>query len=173
MVVDGIKSGFLTWIKPLRDSRLFEFSGSRSILLFSFIACFTTLIIFFSITFFINKGEEKNISLKTIPLGVIGLIFAGAPFWIAELPIDIGISNYSRFSIPAAFGSAFLIYGIVTLLLKNRLFSNIILSVICGFAVMMHLLSGNYFRNIWELQNRFFWELAWRIPALEPGTTFF
>ena len=173
MVVDGIKSGFLTWIKPLRDSILFEFSGSRSILLFSFIACFTTLIIFFSITFFINKGEEKNISLKTIPLGVIGLIFAGAPFWIAELPIDIGISNYSRFSIPAAFGSAFLIYGIVTLLLKNRLFSNIILSVICGFAVMMHLLSGNYFRNIWELQNRFFWEFAWRIPALEPGTTFF
>ena len=173
MAVDGIKSGLLTWIKPLSDTKLLEYSGSRSLLLFSLFACCVSLIIFLFFTIAVNEDEEKNISLNAIFLGVTGLTFAGAPFWIANLPIDIGIANYSRFSIPAAFGSAFLIYGIVTLLLKKRLISNILLSIFCCSAVMMHLLSGNYFRNVWVLQNRFFWELAWRIPAVDPGTTFF
>jgi len=172
IVVDGINSGLLAWFKPFFDSELFLYSGLRSILLLSFITCCTTLIIFLFTTITFENNEEKNISLIAIILGVIGLIFAGAPFWIANLPIDIGTANYSRFSIPAAFGSAFLIYGIVTLLLRKRLFSNILLNVFCGSAVMMHLLSGNFFRNEWELQNRFFWELAWRIPSVEPGTTF-
>ena len=172
IVVDGFKSGLLTWVKPIFDSELYEYSGLRSILLLSFIACCTALIIFYFITIVFTNDEEMNISLNTIFLGVIGLTFAGAPFWIANLPIELGMANYSRFSIPAALGSAFLIYGIVTLFLIKRLFSNILLSVFCGSAVMMHLLSGNYFRNVWDLQNRFFWELAWRIPAIDPGTTF-
>ena len=173
IVVNGIKSGLLAWFKPFFGSELFLYSGLRSILLLSFFTCCTSLIIFLFTTISFENDEEKNISLISIILGVIGLIFAGAPFWIADLPIDIGTANYSRFSIPAAFGSAFLIYGIVTLLLRKRQFSNIFLNVFCGSAVMMHLLSGNFFRNEWELQNRFFWELAWRIPAIDPGTTFF
>ena len=172
IIIDGIKSGFLSWIKPFFGSELFEYSGLKSILLFSFIACCTTLIIFLFPTLAPQEDEENNISLDAIFLGVIGLIFAGAPFWVANLPIDIGVANYSRFSIPAAIGSAFLIYGIATLLIRKRVFLNIILSIFCGSAVMMHLLSGNYFRNAWELQNRFFWELAWRIPAVDSGTTF-
>lgn len=172
IVVDGIKSGLLAWFKPFFDSELFIYSGLRSILLFSFIACCTTIIILLFTTISFESDEEKNVSLNAVFLGVIGLILAGAPFWIADLAIDIGTANYSRFSIPAAFGSAFLIYGIVTLLIRKRQFTNILLNVFCGSAVMMHLLSGNFFRNEWELQNRFFWELAWRIPAIDPGTTF-
>jgi len=173
IVADGIRSGLLAWFKPLFGSELFLYSGLRSILLLLFFTCCTTLIIFFFTTISFNNDEEKNTSLNSVFLGVIGLIFAGTPFWIANLPIDIGIANYSRFSIPAAFGSAFLIFGITKLLLRKRLFMNILLSMVCGFAVMMHLLSANYFRNVWELQNRFFWEMAWRIPAVDPGTTFF
>jgi hypothetical protein len=30
---------------------------------------------------------------------------------------------------------------------------------------------GNQFRRDWETQSRFFWQLAWRIPGLEDGTT--
>jgi len=172
IIVDGIKSGLLAWIKPFFGSELFKYSGLRSILLLSFFTCCTTLIIFLFTTISFENDEEENNSLIAIILGVIGLVFAGAPFWVANLPIDIGIANYGRFSIPAAFGSAFLIYGIVTLLIRKRQFSNIILNVFCGSAVMLHLLSGNFFRNEWELQNRFFWELAWRIPAVDPGTTF-
>ena len=170
---DGIKSGLLAWIKPFFGSELFIYSGLRSILLLSFIACGTALIIYLFTAISFENDEEDSTSLIAIILGVTGLIFAGAPFWIANLPIDIGIANYSRFSIPAALGSSFLIYGIATLLLRKRLFMNILLSMICGFSVMMHLLSANYFRNVWELQNRFFWEMAWRIPSVDPGTTFF
>ena len=172
MIVDGVKSGLLTWFKPLRDSELFLYSGSRSVLLFSVLAFCTALIIFLFSTIVFKNDEERSISLNAIFLGVTGLIFAGVPFWIANLPIEIGAANYSRFSIPAAFGSAFLIYGIITLLLRKRLFSNILLSILCGSAVMMHLLSGNFFRKEWELQNRFLWQMAWRIPGVNPGTTF-
>jgi len=172
IILDGIRSGLLAWIKPFFGSELFKYSGLRSILLLSFIACCITSIIYLFTAISFENDEEENISLIAIFLGVTGLILAGTPFWIANLPIDIGIANYGRFSIPAAFGSAFLIYGIVTLLIKKRQFPIILLNLVCGSAVMLHLLSGNFFRNEWELQNRFFWELAWRIPAVNPGTTF-
>ncbi|MCD6576666.1 MAG: hypothetical protein J7K66_01475, partial [Anaerolineaceae bacterium] len=146
--------------------------SSKFILLFSFIAICTILIIFIFTSNAEKKHTKKSVSWNAMLLGMVGLIFAGAPFWVANLPIEIGFTNYSRFSIPAALGSAFLIYGVITLL-KRGAFANILLSIFCGSAVMMHLLSGNYFRNVWILENRFIWQLAWRIPAVDPGTTFF
>ena len=171
-IIDGIKSGLLAWFAPLTDSKLFIYSGSRSTLIFSFIACFLTLVIAIFINLAFGKSEERKISITAIFLGVLALIFGEAPLWLAELPIDIGVANSSRFSIPSAIGSAFLLYGLVTLLLNKNRLSNILLSIFCGSAFMMHLLSGNFFRKEWDLQNRFYWQIAWRMPDVEQGTTF-
>lgn len=173
MVRDGFKSGIWTWVQPLFGSELFIYSGLKSILLLAFITGFTSLIIFlFSMTGF-GKDEEREQRWSALLLGAVGLMFAGVPFWIGNLPIEIGAANHSRFSIPAALGSSFLLYGLTTLLFRKRLFSNLVLGVLCGCAMLLNLLAGNFFRMEWELQNRFYWQLGWRIPSVDPSTTFF
>jgi hypothetical protein len=47
----------------------------------------------------------------------------------------------------------------------------VILGILIGFAVGSQFQVTNQFRRDWETQRRFFWQLAWRIPGLEQGTT--
>jgi hypothetical protein len=173
MIADGFRSGILAWVQPLVSPELYRYSGQKSILVLAFIASVTALLIYLFSYIGFRKNVPRKEGVSAVFLGAVGLILAGVPFWIGNLPIEIGAANYSRFSIPAALGSAFLLYGTATLLFKKRLLSNLMLSVLCGCAVMLNLLAGNFFRNEWELQNRFFWQLAWRMPAVDPGTTFF
>jgi hypothetical protein len=46
----------------------------------------------------------------------------------------------------------------------------IVLAVVLGFSVGRHFQEANAFRRAWEAQQRFFWNLAWRVPGLEEGT---
>jgi hypothetical protein len=40
-----------------------------------------------------------------------------------------------------------------------------------GLAVGYHFQNANTYRRDWSTQKTFFWQLAWRVPAMEPGTT--
>ncbi len=47
----------------------------------------------------------------------------------------------------------------------------ILLALLLGFAVGRHFQTNAIYRRDWETQRVFFWQLAWRAPALQPGTT--
>jgi len=48
---------------------------------------------------------------------------------------------------------------------------SVILGILISFAVGSQFQVVNQFRRDWETQRRFFWQLAWRVPDLVPGTT--
>jgi hypothetical protein len=49
----------------------------------------------------------------------------------------------------------------------------VLVALLVGLAVGMHLRIGNDYRWTWIKQTRFYWQLSWRAPALEPGTAIF
>jgi hypothetical protein len=67
-------------------------------------------------------------------------------------------------------GACFLFVGVLELLVRNRLLKVTILGIIIGLSVGMHFQDGLGYRREWNAQRAFFWQLAWRAPAIKPGT---
>jgi hypothetical protein len=71
-------------------------------------------------------------------------------------------------------GAVLLLLGLVYLIPwigpRFKRFPTIIFIVLIAFSIGTQFKNGNDFRRDWSFQKRFFWQLAWRIPALQPGT---
>lgn len=102
-------------------------------------------------------------------LGLLALLAGGWPFWLAELPLALHFP-FDRFTLSMMFGACLLLLGVLEGLVRRPALRALVLSVLVGFSVGKHFQEGNAFRRGWEAQQRFFWNLAWRVPGLEPGT---
>lgn len=54
--------------------------------------------------------------------------------------------------------------------MRSPVYRALILTLLVGLAVGSNLRSGNDFRWEWTYQQRFYWQLYWRAPALIPNT---
>lgn len=107
---------------------------------------------------------------QAILIGVAGLLLGRIPSWLVGFPLKIG-TDYDRLTIPMMLGTAFLVAGLLELLIKNKKWRTVVLSGILAFALGQQFLSANLFRRDWETQRNLLWQLSWRIPAMEEGTT--
>lgn len=109
-------------------------------------------------------------ALPAIGLGLIGLLIAGGPFWLTGLIIHFDFPN-SRFTIPFMLGSVLLLTGLVGLLPVPRWGRIAVVAALVAFGVGQQFENANAFRRDWDLQRSLFWQMAWRAPDIQPGTT--
>jgi hypothetical protein len=102
-------------------------------------------------------------------IGFVSLLVSGWPFWMAELPFELSFP-FDRFALGMMFGSCMLLLGILEAIPRPRALRVIALAVLLGFSVGCHFQEANAYRRGWEAQQRFYWNLAWRVPGLEKGT---
>jgi hypothetical protein len=107
-------------------------------------------------------------SILWIGLGFLSMLLAGIPFLVTDLPLRLIFPN-SRFTLPFALGAAFLLVGILELLPRWR---NKILfaSALAALAVGVQFNNGFLWREDWQDQQSFFWQMTWRIPDLQSGS---
>lgn len=103
-------------------------------------------------------------------LGLIAILAGRLPSWAAGLPLKIEF-DYDRFMISIMLGASLFIVGLASFLLKDGKRKTIVLSVLVGLSAAYQFTISNTFRRDWENQQKFFWQLTWRIPAMQPGTT--
>jgi hypothetical protein len=78
--------------------------------------------------------------------------------------------DWDRLLISMLFGISLLTAGLIDYLIKDGSRKQIFISLLLALAVGMQFQQANTFRRAWENQKNFFWQLAWRAPALKPGT---
>ena len=118
-----------------------------------------------------NDQTNKLQNYLTIFAGLVGLLAGRLPSWIAGLPLTLQ-SSYDRFMVSMMFGAALLLAGLLELIRRERIRTTLT-SLLIALAVGSQFLSGNIFRRDWEGQRALYWQFAWRIPALAPGTVIF
>jgi hypothetical protein len=116
--------------------------------------------------------SEDHWQVQSLLLGVYGLLAGMAPVWFTGRDLIVGLYA-DRFALPAMFGASVLLVSVLSLFTRRRLQQTIVLSVLVGLAVGVHLRVANNYRWDWTNQTRFYWQLAWRAPGLEPGTPLF
>ena len=103
---------------------------------------------------------------------MLAFFLAGIPFWLTGLPVNLAFP-YDRFTIP--FLLAFTLFW-VTLIFRLPIRENLrrlLFIVLVTFSSAHQLQTGIQYQRDWELQSRFFWQLIWRAPAIQPGTILF
>jgi len=174
---DVFQSSLLAWIKPVDFSQLISF-GTASVIQYAALSLGKFLIAFFYQAKLrlaedpIEAGSRlagRSYPLLLTGLGGYALLVGGWPFWATHLPIEL-VYPWDRFTLPMMLGASLLVVGLLELLGNRRLLKLILLSALIGLAVGFQFQHSNTYRRDWNTQAQFFWQMAWRAPAIQPGT---
>jgi hypothetical protein len=120
----------------------------------------------------IPLSEEENPRRwinQALVLGLVMVLLGPLPVWLTDRQTTLGLYG-SRFSLAAMAGASILLVSMLTMLTSRTLYRIVVVSCLVGIAIGFHIRRANEFRWIWEEQRRFYWQLFWRAPSLEPGT---
>ncbi|MEW6031247.1 MAG: hypothetical protein AB1554_17415 [Chloroflexota bacterium] len=161
------KAGFLAWVQIF--AHLAEDPTAPSSLLAIALILLTFILIAFYFLRFTSSSSTSSSWLRiALITGLIGILFGRLPSWAANLPLTLQ-SSYDRFMVSMMLGAALFIAGMLELI-RNERVRAILASALVALSVGQQFLNANIFRRDWEGQRAIYWQMAWRIPALRPGT---
>lgn len=152
------------------------YMGPRTLLVFLLVVCSTALIV---LVYFLlqRKGriletaQPKAKPLVLFLFGVVAFLMAGMPFWIADLRVEYSYSGLNRMAIPQALGFALLVVGLLLFVKrKHGVLAIVLVSLLTGLFAGNQFKAADVFRSKWADNEKFFYNLSWRIPDLQPGT---
>ena len=105
-------------------------------------------------------------------IGLLAMVLGMLPVWVTGRQVAVG-AHSDRLGLPAMFGASLFVVGLMGWLVRSRLKQIVLISLLIGIAAGQHLRTANDYRWSWVEQVRFYEQLAWRAPALQPGTAIF
>lgn len=115
-----------------------------------------------------HQPGEQHPAWQALGLSLFAMWIAGWPYWITGLPLALSFPN-SRFTLSFMPGVSLLVAALAGLLPWRGLRSAL-LAVLLGAAVGLQFQIALDYRRDWANHTRMFWQMSWRIPALEPHT---
>ncbi|MHB8136453.1 MAG: hypothetical protein ACYDH1_19760, partial [Anaerolineaceae bacterium] len=159
-----------TWKKVFIFPSIITFGRSVTLLYIGITIILTVL--FASAVWNKERNIPRRQAIIMICLGLVACLLAGIPFWITGLPLGEDYPN-DRFVLPFIFGSGFCFIGVLNLLPARPYFRKSLFILLLALAGGFQMRSGITFKRDWEALQRFFWQMTWRIPALEENTILF
>lgn len=169
-------AGFTSWLNTFNIFSSIDGSVTQLIALGIFV--FTTIIVFLlahhSLLIAnsqspITDYESRITHYALLLIGLITIFAGRLPSWAAGLPLKIEF-DYDRFFVSIMLGASLFIVGLAELILKEGRGKIILLSILIGMSTAYQFTVANTFRRDWANQQEFFWQMAWRMPALKENT---
>jgi hypothetical protein len=107
---------------------------------------------------------------QALLLGLAAWVFAGGAFWLVGIRPLLHFSS-DRFTMPFMLGSSLIVASLLGLLEGRPRMQFASLALLVGFSIGKQFQTSAAYMRDWELQRGMFWQMSWRIPALEEGTT--
>ena len=164
--VDGLVNA---WVNPLNLDN-YPGKGIIPLVILTLVVLVFAIVAWWLISTSKKAAPEDEVSDKTWTgeafwLGLISMVVAIIPFWAADLPVDY-LYPYDRFLLAYLFGSCLVLVALLDHRKKGLLLLAFLVAVSVGYQFNL----GIRYKNSWEQQRDFFWQLTWRAPAIEPGT---
>ena len=102
-------------------------------------------------------------------LGLIASVLGALPAWMAGREITASFYS-SRFSLASMIGASLFITGLLEWITPRFFVKITLVSVMILAATNYHLRINSQYRDSWGSQKRFYWQLYWRAPYIEPNT---
>lgn len=115
------------------------------------------------------EATEKTFAISLLVTGIFGILLGRLPSLAANLPLTLQ-SSYDRFMISIMIGSVMFVLGLLELFIKDHRTRIILFSALIALGVGQQFFNANIFRRDWQKQGEIYWQMAWRMPALERNT---
>ena len=162
------KAGFYIWIQILVLTSK-AISAPTTLITLALIIVSFILIFFYIKKLNLAEGETQNFAIPAILIGLTGILLGRIPSFAAGLPLTLQ-SSFDRFMISMMLGGSLFMIGLIELLIRNYRIKIIALSLLIALGIGQQFFNANIFRRDWAKQQEIYWQLAWRVPALKPGT---
>ncbi|HKY56128.1 MAG TPA: hypothetical protein VJM08_17560, partial [Anaerolineales bacterium] len=102
-------------------------------------------------------------------LGAAGIVVTTIPIIAAGRDVFFGL-QFDRYTFQSALAAALFIGGVIFYAVRDGL-RWILLSALFVSGVSTQFLSADFYRTFWTLERNAMWQLSWRVPGIEEGTT--
>ena len=116
-----------------------------------------------------DETNENSFAVSLLFIGIPAILLGRLPSLAAGLPLTLQ-SSFDRFMISMMIGGTLTMLGLAELLIKNQRAKIIFISALIALGIGQQFFNANIFRRDWQQQGNIYWQMAWRIPALEPKT---
>lgn len=157
------------WFFPFESAAIEEI-GQRVVILSAAIVLVGVLAIaFYLLLFHRNEQSQRNPAGEMILLGFGMWLFAGGSFWLVGIEPQLHFSA-DRFTMPFMMGASLLLAALISLLAFNPKLQYGLLALFVAFSIGKQFETNIAYVRDWEVHQNLFWQLSWRIPALEKNT---
>lgn len=115
-----------------------------------------------------ESQESRSWAQDALFIGILAVLFA------VSVPVLLYRSVYlsdGRYTYSASIGASLVVVSAMFLVIRPAL-RPWLLAALVGLSISTHFISDiNKFGFDWKLQRDTFWQLSWRAPQIEPGTT--
>jgi hypothetical protein len=125
---------------------------------------------FYLFKFSRGNDDDRQWAVPAILIGLCIWLVAGGSFWLVGIQPGLVFSG-DRFNISFMLASALVIAGFIGLLWRRPKLQIVLLAVLIAFSAGKHFQLANAYRRDWAMQKNLFWQMAWRMPSITPGTT--
>jgi hypothetical protein len=115
------------------------------------------------------EAETRTFAIAAIVIGLAGILLGRVPSFAAGLPLTLQ-SSYDRFMVSMMLGGSLFTAGLIELFLRGPRLKTYALALLIALGIGQQFFNANIFRRDWAKQQEIYWQLAWRIPAMKPGT---
>lgn len=118
-----------------------------------------------------DEKETESWAKGLMVLGLFGVLFGVAPGWAVGKTVHGSNPLWNdRLAMASMFGAAMFWVGLIFFLLKKNNHILFILGLMISLSVGANLRSALNYKQSWEKQQKFYWQLYWRAPSIEKDT---
>jgi len=156
------------WIFPFESATVAQL-GLRVTLLSAVIVLISVLFIGVFLFYFGRRDSDLAWVKELFVLGFFAWLFAGGSFWLVGIEPQLHFSA-DRFTLPFILGSSMLLVALIGLLHSRPKVQFGLLALLTAFSIGKQFETNIAYVRDWEMQHNLFWQMSWRIPALEKNT---
>ncbi|HET6846954.1 MAG TPA: hypothetical protein VFH29_08960, partial [Anaerolineales bacterium] len=116
-----------------------------------------------------HESERRRDGAQALGIGVAGILLGRLPSFAAGLPLTLQ-SSFDRLTISMMFAAALFVAGLLQLLVARPSVRMYLAAALVALAVGQQFFNANIFRRDWQRQQSIYWQLAWRVPDIQPDT---
>lgn len=139
-----------------------------------------TAVLLFSALLILHRRDQRHKNIQPTISGDAARLWIGAyailvgflPAWFTGRDVFSGLYGM-RFALPAIIGASIFLVGLIQILLRTEQQKLVLFCLLVSLSVSYHLRNANIFRLDWQAQRAYYWQLFWRAPGLESGTSIF
>lgn len=157
------------WIFPFEPASVDQL-GLRVVILTAILVLAVTISIALYLLFRDrSEGGEYAPVGQIFLLGLAAWLFAGGSFWLVGIEPQLHFSA-DRFTLPFMLGASLLLVALVSMLHFKPKLQYGLLALLIAFSIGKQFETNIAYIRDWDVHHNLFWQMSWRIPAMEPNT---